>query len=292
MYTGQAYEFETGLYYYHARFYSPYIGRFLQTDPVEYDSGMNLYTYCLNNPLICTDPYGLGNTSRKPTYANPGRIAESVNIDEIEEAATSMAFSSLGDSCEPYLWPKLNTDNYNYEWTGKFSISSTYRITYPNNGNAIIGKIIQNEGKWYLALFGNNLVSIADKLKRIYDIVVKKGEVDVLLPIELVSEQYFEVLTYSIENVANIYKTLRDNQDGYKIWLQFKATSKKEYYWPWDIFHLFGHHIKYTKWYEVMGGSTAWQPSRPGLPQLCYSSRNAALTAAWKYLNFYGYIGD
>jgi RHS repeat-associated protein len=58
MYTGQAYENETGLYYYHARFYSPILGRFLQTDPVGYEAGMNLYGYCRNNSLNCTDPSG------------------------------------------------------------------------------------------------------------------------------------------------------------------------------------------------------------------------------------------
>jgi RHS repeat-associated protein len=59
MYTGQAYEEQTGLYYYHARFYSPRIGRFLQTDPVGYDGGMNWYAYCRNNPVNYFDPTGL-----------------------------------------------------------------------------------------------------------------------------------------------------------------------------------------------------------------------------------------
>ena len=50
MFTGREYDKETGLYYYRARYYNPQIGRFLQTDPVGYQAGMNWYAYCGNGP--------------------------------------------------------------------------------------------------------------------------------------------------------------------------------------------------------------------------------------------------
>jgi len=57
-YTGQFWLQEIGLYYYKARFYSPALGRFLQTDPVGYQSDLNLYAYVGNDPVNGKDPDG------------------------------------------------------------------------------------------------------------------------------------------------------------------------------------------------------------------------------------------
>ncbi len=58
-YTGQQLIGELGLYYYKARFYSPALGRFLQTDPIGYKDDQNLYAYVGSNSVNRTDPSGL-----------------------------------------------------------------------------------------------------------------------------------------------------------------------------------------------------------------------------------------
>ena len=54
-YTGQQYLGGLNLYYYKARFYSPALGRFLQTDPIGTADDLNLYAYVGNNPVNFSD---------------------------------------------------------------------------------------------------------------------------------------------------------------------------------------------------------------------------------------------
>ena len=54
---------ETGLYYLKTRYYDPETGRFITIDDVSYlapdtINGLNLYVYCLNNPVMKVDPNG------------------------------------------------------------------------------------------------------------------------------------------------------------------------------------------------------------------------------------------
>ena len=58
-FTGRRFDAETGLYYYRARYYSPSLGRFLQTDPIGYQDDIDWYAYVANDPTDRTDPTGM-----------------------------------------------------------------------------------------------------------------------------------------------------------------------------------------------------------------------------------------
>lgn len=49
----------TGLYYYGYRYYQPWAGRWLSSDPAGTVDGLNLFRMVLNNPVIFVDPDGL-----------------------------------------------------------------------------------------------------------------------------------------------------------------------------------------------------------------------------------------
>ncbi len=58
-YTGKERDDTTGLYYYGARYYATWMGRWLSPDPSGPADGLNIYKYVSNNPINLVDPNGL-----------------------------------------------------------------------------------------------------------------------------------------------------------------------------------------------------------------------------------------
>jgi len=75
---------ETGLVLCTLRYYDPRTGRWLTRDPIGYRGGVNLYVYCLNNPVNYIDPQGLWTT---PTYRPPvGPFKPGIpNVNQIKD---------------------------------------------------------------------------------------------------------------------------------------------------------------------------------------------------------------
>jgi uncharacterized protein RhaS with RHS repeats len=48
-----------GLYNMEARFYNPYLKRFVNADPTGLSGGMNFYAFANGNPISLADPFGL-----------------------------------------------------------------------------------------------------------------------------------------------------------------------------------------------------------------------------------------
>jgi RHS repeat-associated protein len=56
---GQYFDNETGLHYNYFRDYDPTTGRYIESDPIGIEGGLNTYVYVENNPLLIIDALGL-----------------------------------------------------------------------------------------------------------------------------------------------------------------------------------------------------------------------------------------
>jgi RHS repeat-associated protein len=83
-YTGKERDEQTGLYYYGARYYAPWLARWTAADPAGIKDSPNVYAYCRDNPVTLTDPdgqqsdgdlTGLGRTHDTPRQAATARTA-------------------------------------------------------------------------------------------------------------------------------------------------------------------------------------------------------------------------
>ena len=111
-YTGQTY-LAPGLYNYRARAYAPALGRFLQTDPIGYAAGPNVYAYVGGDPMNLVDPFGLeetdlgtvwvkgkrvrparGTAGNLPNYNEPKNLRERVDNNQEEELLRMCAAAS------------------------------------------------------------------------------------------------------------------------------------------------------------------------------------------------------
>jgi RHS repeat-associated protein len=96
-YTGQMWLPDAGLYHYRARAYAPDLGRFMQTDPIRYGAGANLYAYVGADPVNFTDPLGLECT---PLQILVARLQGATCVDDIVVQACDPGRILVGDRCE------------------------------------------------------------------------------------------------------------------------------------------------------------------------------------------------
>lgn len=95
-YTGQLWMPDFGAYHYKARAYQPSLGRFLQTDPIRYQAGANLYAYVGGDPVNFDDPTGLQEAT------NPGDVERTFPRCSVSFCITSReAIRDFIDSLTP-----------------------------------------------------------------------------------------------------------------------------------------------------------------------------------------------
>jgi RHS repeat-associated protein len=81
---GQQFDAETNLHYNYFRDYNPATGRYVQSDPIGLEGGLNTYGYVGANPLALMDPLGLMTSveARVMVLLGQGNLAEAIVIAE------------------------------------------------------------------------------------------------------------------------------------------------------------------------------------------------------------------
>ena len=135
LYTGQQFDQITQQYYLRARYYNPVIARFTQEDIYRGD-GLNLYTYCDNNPVIYYDPSGYA-ACNGPTSKNP--LKKELEAGDADYKGTlpekSWKISDTGEGA--HLFEKVNLRNRDN--LAKFNKKDTPRY-YPYGGSKNAGQ--------------------------------------------------------------------------------------------------------------------------------------------------------
>jgi RHS repeat-associated protein len=171
MFTGREYDSETGLYYYRARYYSPKLGRFLQTDPIRYRAGLNLYSYCGNNPIMWIDAFGLMHYGYEETQQiiNEGRTSPYNPLRHSDYSDTGWDFSygpHEKDTYEPRPGMKMSSSSFGNYMAGYMGTYHAGDLGY--FGARAVGNSLENaraSGKWwhgYNIFWGDDEDSIRD----------------------------------------------------------------------------------------------------------------------------------
>jgi len=95
-YTGKERDEETALYYYGARHYAAWLGRWTSCDPAGMVDGPNLYRYARNSPVVCCDPNGTDSQAQEREIVIPREFTGSESEAELHEVARGAGYDFTG----------------------------------------------------------------------------------------------------------------------------------------------------------------------------------------------------
>ena len=143
-FTGQITDAETGLMYYHARYYDASLGRFLSPDTAVQSPSdpqdLNAYSYCENNPVNNTDP-----TGHVRVFAGLSRYVTWSEVSVSQTITLRLPYVILYPALEFY-WKHVSISTGIPWWNPKtisFDVPAVRTVWHTLRGTLLINKTIR-----------------------------------------------------------------------------------------------------------------------------------------------------
>jgi RHS repeat-associated protein len=114
-YTGMERDEETGLSYHNARYYIPWLGRWLNPDPIGIGDGVNVYAYCGNNPTTYSDTSGTQMNKPFVTQQDNTKVTPRIDLKGLMEAGNKVAQAKEGAKLAKAFGDNYKANNPGFE---------------------------------------------------------------------------------------------------------------------------------------------------------------------------------
>ncbi|MEO0536834.1 MAG: SpvB/TcaC N-terminal domain-containing protein [Cyanobacteria bacterium P01_A01_bin.123] len=223
-FTGKERDEESGLNYHGARYYAPWLCRWVSADPAGMVDGPNLFVYVRNNPIRFLDPSGLQAQSAETSNLKTGGLAAQA-VQLLHKAVVEIFVNHVRSNVESDIGE--HTDSINRTGIGKFygnwspfaSKTKRQQRDWINNRttSSLAPQLDDMKGMgcigWVLDILGRSFeqLGIGKEWNAIYREVVQGGAKGTTLLRELQQRDWS--IVYINRDVGHTIKESRPNYD-------------------------------------------------------------------------------